>query len=614
MTSLLLNYEQLYSQTSKLSKKLPTSDPLLSVLQEKFFILVGNQPGSLYLTEDYVNSPQSSFINDELTKLSLLATTLGINTELFTGFGPAGPQNMTSPQFPSGSISNNDYIYSNHFASNYSYSVTLPGNNGSYANLIDSFRIGIRSGYINDSGTNQIFLLSNYFTNSYLRQVSFTLYYRSNSNTTVIGHIMPIVLSDGKAITINICNDSQGISFLVNGHDYFGHITSSMVGFDVTQPMGFYATPKDTTANDNCIFVTGYTNNIFPYIPTIIAIQGTASYTNSNLSISGGHGDNAVIIPATSNATIRTPVTNATSYNIGFRTSLTGGNRAYMYISGTYQFQIHYNDENATYDSGLTYAEGHTFHIILNGSTFLFLVNGTNLLASASSFNYIFTNAFGPQSLFFFIENTGSGTQLYLPGFSYNYDYNPYNIGPEFITNGQYTTLTNETGQLVFGINATKNTDYCISSSAYTYSTYTIVLDPQTDYSSPILFGLRSAQFGVSSPSLCFVKVWQRTVYAASGGHENVTTINTFVNTVNAGYISNGQIQFENPPQNRTITITKGADDILFELSDHGLLATLIYTDLNNSQYSGPMFFYATPNSPVTSETSITISSSGLSN
>lgn len=636
MTSLLLIYEQLYSQTSKLSKKLPTSDPLLSialtVLQEKFFTLVGSQPGSLYLTEYYVNSPQSSFVTEELAKLTLLATTLGINTELFTEIGDhAAPQNMMIPQFPIGSISNTDYIYANHFASQYSYSVTLPyivdykaGVGNLYTNLQDKFRVGIRSGYMNDPGTNQIFLRTNSSGSSYSKYISFSLIYRSNHTTTNISSSPSIITSFGKDIIITICNDSRGITFLINGFDYFGPITSEMVSFDVTQPMGFYSTPCATTSNNNSILVTGYTNNIVPYIPTIKAIKGTAEFLESYYSlsnvliVSGYSGHNMVMTPSTSYATFNMALSNSSSYKIGFRTSISGGYSLYMIVGSSYTFQIDYNGGTHTYDPGVSYNVGDTLQLVLNDTGIQFKVNGTDLIANDGSFNIILNNFFAfpsPSPFFFFIEiisNEGAG--LFLPNFSYHYQYNPYTITPpvsEYITNGNNTSF--DGSLLTFGVGSMKNIDYLISSIAYMFSTYSITLDENCDYSSPILFGLRSSEFGVSSPSLCFVKISQRTIYAPSGS-DLVTSIDCYVNqTNNPGSISTIRHVVENPPSGRVITIYKGDDGISFELSGYSQIAYVDYADTSNSQYNVPMYFYATPRDTIAGEQYISVVSSGLS-
>jgi len=268
MSSLLNNYQLLYSQTSKLATEFSkrgdvgseSYNKMLYVLQQKFFNLIGSQPGSLYLTEKYVNAPQSSFVDEEMAKLSNLATILQITLEQFHYDGniiQSGSLVTFNP--PPGY----DYVDSVDGSSQFSFSVLIPfmspANSSTIhltSNMLSPVNIGLQS--IISSGSSEYpyvyVTVSSNPTDQYNYTMTYTLSITGISETPSI----TIPISEIFDHSLTICNNANGVYFLINGNDYFGPITSALAGFDITQPVTFHAVPNSVPSYKNLLIVSGY--------------------------------------------------------------------------------------------------------------------------------------------------------------------------------------------------------------------------------------------------------------------------------------------------------------------------------------------------------------------
>ena len=615
MTSLLRSYELLYIQTAKLTdeyinrdtSKTTYNNDLLLVLQEKFFILVGNQLGSLYLTENYLNSPQSSFVNDELSKISILATKLGITNESFSVYGPQASSSgmpRTDPQLRGGSIANIDYIYSNDFAFQYSYSVRLPYLTNNYTNglinLESNIRFGIRTKYIGDTSNNSLYLLvrrkssgSNYYIQYFY---NYSLY--SSQVLHPIG-ITEIPISFGNDHIITICNDSQGISFLVNGHDYFGHITSSMTGFDVTQSTIFYATPKDTLSSDISLYVSGYTLNTTSTIGTFIKNSDNITLSpQTRISQSG--------VTAAFSASVQTDFiayslpSKTAIYYIDITNIVDGiyfglSNIQFpdaMYVSlfiTTSIIEIYIQNINANGFPSVEHVNNSDYNgvmIIQNSSGIQFLIDGVDYFGTlAYTENPLYCFA-GNQRIDELITDTFVNTiKVYAqidnspflkPGLTYS---------SSSVGDAQALSL-----DINFSAGAKKDIDYVVGTTPLMLGKYTIVLASYGSGSFPdkLHIGLRSDPFTNNTP------IPRITIYVEIQQGIGSTTFALYFwngSTVNPIHSLNYGVD---PLNGNTLTVEQKSDGIYFSI-DGNLIHMILYLEDYDYNFNRPLYFYATP-------------------
>ena len=623
MTSLLRSYELLYIETAKLTYEYLHSDPLkptynadlLFVLQTKFFTLLGNAPGSLYLTESYLNSPQSSFVNDELAKISILATNLGITNESFSVYGPQATINgingmsPTIPQLSYASVANIDYIYSNDFALQYSYSIRLPYIvDGSTTNLQNDIRIGVRTNYMNDPLADLVFLRvhrviidTSYFQYYYM----YTLFSRTNGITSTIAQSPKILISVGNDHIITICNDSNGISFLINGYDYFGHITSSMTLFDITKPMIFYTTPAATLYSDTLIYPTGYTLNTTSIIGTFIknsdhitlSPQTKISQSGVTAAFSGLSVQNDFIAYSISSK--------AVTYYIDLINVIDGiyfGLSTNIFAGGIYVSISITSSVIEVYTSGIfsssfpliPFLDTSEFNngngangvmIIQNSSGVQFLIDGVDYFGILDLYEPTYCFA-GNQNTGEISNNTYENTiKVYVqdnsPFFTPELTYSSSSVGV-------YPSL-----DITFNQGAKINIDYAVGTTPLMRGKYTITLASagSGSFVDRLAIGLRSDPFtnNTRTPRIQIYVTIQQIVF-----DEELFT-KFILYTDNGTSESNlGEVSINDPLSYNTLSILQDSEGIDFSI-DGSSIGRLFYSPDYGCNFNQPLYFYATP-------------------
>jgi len=504
METYLRRYEILYAQTLKLAIDYSTNSSLyfhnsglLDIVEQKFFTLLGSQPGSLYITEKYVNSPQSQFVTEELAKIQTLGGMINILPETFATKGVAV---LTDPQFPSGSASNRDYIYGGSFATQYSYSVTIPFLSDGYStsspilNMYSPIKIGLSSGYAayNDTNANQSIMLRCHlatYPGGYYNYIQYELHVYGHAVSTVVGSIVKVAISYERDHVVSISSSQNGISFLINGIDHWGAKNNSNTpGFDVTQPMSFFATPSGgagtATSSDCSISVIGYTKQIFQF--------SSKFKTTSNVTIVDnvvtfpsypGPNDQLICTPSSTYAsyTVQLPEIGInSSMNIGLQSTLTGGKSIYVRAENDSR-RVHYLNlyisdgiSNIINLDSYIYQKDDILRIrIRAGSTtgIEFFINGTSIFAGLlnSGNNYSFNDwwiGFPFPLYFFIVPADGDSSSVVFPYIQRYFPFEPL----YYITSGTNPTISTDYVIFSEGVNSTNYLTTNIPSNRITYT------------------------------------------------------------------------------------------------------------------------------------------------